>query len=138
MTTQASLCPVFISLVGASSRTKSIFDELTRAIPRKFPTLSFLAVPDPFKDYGSMKIGDKRKRDYVPEARVCFRWGLFYQQNAELAEQFGNFDIVLTPRFGYDLYRGAVADGTCSTALKMHQTLVPFGVTDLNLCPPLY
>jgi hypothetical protein len=136
--TEVTPCPIFLSLVGATNLTKVIFNELSKGVSSRFPEHRTLVLPDPFKDYSSLRIGKKRKREYSPEARVCFRWGLFYEFINENRAAFLESDIVLVPRFGYDLYRGAVGNTNCQRALDMHVGLVQHGVLAMGLCPPLY
>jgi hypothetical protein len=130
---------VFISLVGPE--TSLLFNELKRQLPKELPNRKCHFLQDPFKDYSNISILGKSKKDLWPPARTCLRWALFLQHNyEEVAPVFKmeHVDIVVVPRYGFDLVAGAIAYEDCHKSLKIHKDLVPHGVIGLGIAPPLY
>ncbi|HTR18943.1 MAG TPA: hypothetical protein VMH91_03155 [Candidatus Paceibacterota bacterium] len=133
--------PVFLSLVGPQAGTTRLYEKLKFAWPATFPDRTCEFLGDPLAEHWEkMKIGDKRKRDFPPMARLCFRWGFFYAYNERVVGPAfkRGVDVILVRQFGFDVYAGAVVHNDCERSLSLHMALVPFGVYDLELCAPLY
>lgn len=132
--------PLFVSLVGESTGADDLYDRLERDLEDRFPDLNIAFLGDPFSEYGSLQIGERPKSTFPPQARALMRLALFYTFNAEIAKPTfeRDTDIVIVRRFGFDLYCGSVAYSDCDEALGIHESLLPFTVRKLGLCPPLY
>lgn len=133
--------PVFLALTGTTAETNIFYHLLEERVRTTFPDHKYAFLGDPFANYDDVRIGTMRKSELVAPARVCMRWALFYHFNATVVKDAFDHgcDIIVTRRYGYDLYEGAVAFARdCPTSLHVHEALVKFGVVDLGISPPLY
>ena len=132
--------PVFISLVGNDKGTDTLYKRLETKLPQAFPGLNCAFLGDPFEEYPNLRIANKRKREYTPGARMFFRWGFFYEFNSIIVKNVfdDGADIVVVRKFGFDLYAGAIAFQDCDRSLAMHHALIPHGIIQFGIIPPLY
>ena len=132
--------PVFISLVGVDPETDKLYALLESAWPKRMPDVTPTFIGDPFEDYDKVRIGNRRKREFPPESRTCFRWGLFFDFNLHVVRPaFDSFsDVIIARKYGYDLHAGAVVFKQSELALKVHKDIVSHGVIGLGIDPPLY
>jgi hypothetical protein len=132
--------PVFIALVGISPVVDALFELFQKDTDRVFPRLKVLVLESPFKDYSTIKIGNKHKSDFSPCARTFLRWAFFYEHNEVVVKPAfeSGADIIIIRQYGFDLHMGAIALREDDRALAFHHMLVPQGVTGLGIDPPLY
>ncbi len=132
--------PVFISLVGEPQNTSALYVRLQQHLSAEFAKDKPTFLGDPFGDYDTIKIGGKRKSEYSPEARVHFRWGLFFEFNKGIVRPAidDGSNLILVPRYGFDLYAGATVFQDSPTALAIHLDNVKHGVKGLGINPPIY
>ena len=132
--------PVFIALVGITAVVDALFELFQKDTDKIFPGLKVVMLESPFKDYSSIKIGNKHKRDMSPCARTLIRWALFYDYNFFVVKPAfdSDADVIIIRQYGFDLHMGAIALRPDDRALAFHHMLVPQGVTGLGIDPPLY
>lgn len=131
---------VFYSLVGLPDDTSRLYTELCQRIPSEFPHLKPAFVGDPFEEFKGMLIGEKRKRSYGAEARVCMRWSLLFEFNAKRVNQAirDGARILFAKRYALDLYLGAIAYKSSLSALTLHRDMIRHGMKELGINPPMY
>jgi len=132
--------PVFYSLVDTAAVTSDVYEKLVSLIKESFPDKKCEFLGDPLAGWSDVQIGKRRKRDFMPAARLLFRWGLFWDFLDKVVRPafVRKPDIIIARQFGFDVYSGAHWHNDCGNTSGLHEFLVAYDLKVLEFCPPTY